>query len=265
MRYLRIIFLHFESVFEHRLRSLVWFFDAMINPLVILLFWAGARVSNSQINKQWSTQNINSYYLLLIVAAALLVSHIEEDIAYFDIRQGDLARYLTKPFSYYWLKFIEEIPYRVLQGTYGVVALFIISLFFKNLIQVVLTPQTVLVGLLCATLAFFICYTYKMCLGLSAFWLTEIRGITQFLEITAIIFGGFIMPLEMFPASLKSIAYFLPFPYMIYFPIKIFQVGLANVNLTWIITGQLSWLFIFVVINRLLWYRGMKNFTAVGR
>jgi len=265
MRYLRIFFLHCESVFEHRLRSLVWFFDSMINPLIILLFWAGARVGGGGLIQNWSSASINSYYFLLIIAGALLVSHTEEDIAYFDIRQGDLARYLLKPFSYYWLKFIEEIPYRLLQGAYGIIALFLVSLFFKNLLRLNLSFTTVLAGLMICFLAFFTSYTYKVCLGLLAFWLTEIRGITQFLEITAIILGGLVMPVAFLPPALKSLAYFLPFPYMIYFPVIIFQQGLAGVDFVRVIIGQLIWLLIFIVLYRIQWSRGIKSFTAAGR
>lgn len=265
MRFLRIIFLHFESVFEHRLRSFVWFLSSMINPLMIILFWAGAQVGNKEIHPNWSTANINSYYFLLMIASALLMSHIEEDVSFYDIRQGDLAKYLVKPFPYYWLKFIEETPYRVLQGVYGVIAISIMSILFKNFIQITLNPQIILIGLICGILAFFISFTYKMCLGLLAFWLKEIRGITQLLEILAIIFAGYILPIEMLPASLKTIAYFLPFSYIIYFPVKIFQGGLVSFDFIKIISGQVIWLIIFILINRLEWKQGIKTFTAIGR
>lgn len=264
MRYIRIILLHFESVFEQRIRSLVWFFNSMINPLMLLLFWAGARVGNKYLFSDWSAANINSYYLLLIVAGALLSSHSEEDIAYYDIRQGDLVRYLTKPFSYYWLKLIEEIPYRLLQGAYGLITLFLISLLFGNLIKATLNPQTIIIGLICAVLAFFTSFTYKMCLGLLAFWIKQIRGVTQLLEIVAIIFAGYILPIDMLSPQLKSIAYTLPFSYMIYFPIRIFQGGLASVDIVRIIAGQLFWLLVFIVISRFEWRQGIKTFTAVG-
>jgi len=229
----------------------------MVNPLIILIFWAGIPVSNRQ--------NINSYYLLLIVASALLSSHIEEDVADYDIRQGDLVRYLIKPFPYYWIKFIEEIPYRVLQGFYGIIALVIINILFKNIIEIHPGWLTIEIGIIAAVLAFFMSFTYKMCLGMLAFWFKQIRGITQLMEIISIIFAGFIIPIDMFPAQLKTIAYFLPFSYMIYFPVKIFQGGLAIVELKKIIVGQLIWLTIFIVINRFEWKQGIKTFTAIGQ
>jgi len=265
MRLLKIFFLHFESVFEHRLRSFVWFLTSMINPLMIILFWAGARVGNKQIFPGWSTVDINSYYFLLMIASALLTSHSEEDIAFYDIRQGGLAKYLVKPFSYYWLKFIEEIPYRVLQGFYGMTAIFIIGFFFKNLIQITFNLQTITFGIICCVLAFFISFTYKMCLGLLAFWFKQIRSITQLLEIIAIIFAGYIIPLEMLPGQLKAIAYILPFSYIVYFPVRIFQGEMVFFDYFKVIFGQTVWLLIFVLINRLEWRRGIKTFTATGQ
>ena len=70
----------------------------------------------------------------------MLSSHIEEDVAEFDIQQGDLVRYLIRPFPYYWIKFIEEIPYRILQGSYGIIIMITVAVFFGKFIYLTHDP-----------------------------------------------------------------------------------------------------------------------------
>ena len=112
MRHLRIFLLHLQYAFELRSRSFVWFLISFINASIYLLFWQGALRTGNVIVEGLSLSGITSYYLLLIIAGAFLTVHIDEDIALGDIKQGYLVKYLTRPFSYFWIKFIEEIPYR---------------------------------------------------------------------------------------------------------------------------------------------------------
>src|SRR3990167_5987280 len=145
MKFLKIFLLHFEGLFEHRFRSFIWFLIPVINMLPMILFWTLATKTNQNIS--WSMRSLNSYYLILIIAMAMLTSHIEEDVADIDIKQGELTRYLMKPFSYYWIKFFEEIPYRILQGFYGVVFLLVLSTLFSNFFQINLSVNMVFFGL----------------------------------------------------------------------------------------------------------------------
>lgn len=106
-----------EHVLEFRSRSFVWFLVSLFNPLLMLLFWRGALQSN---NVGITLPAVTSYYFLLTVAGALLTSHVEEGVANIDIQEGKLSQYLIRPFSFFWLKFFEEFPYRFIQGLYAI-------------------------------------------------------------------------------------------------------------------------------------------------
>src|SRR6478735_11104293 len=130
MRFFRIFLLYFQTVLEYRGRSFVSFLIAFLIPGTMILFWNGATQSKGS-HIQFST--IASYYLLLIPIGVALTSHVEEDIAREDIQEGSLVKYLTKPFSYYWIKFYQEIPFRIIQGFFGVIAVACIALLIPAL------------------------------------------------------------------------------------------------------------------------------------
>ncbi|OGK42926.1 hypothetical protein A3A74_03175 [Candidatus Roizmanbacteria bacterium RIFCSPLOWO2_01_FULL_35_13] len=263
MSFLKIFLLHFEGIFEHRLRSFIWFLIPVTNMLPMILFWTLATRTNPYIS--WSMQSLNSYYLVLIIAMALLTSHIEEDVGDIDIKQGELTKYLMKPFSYYWIKFFEEIPYRILQGFYGVVLLLILSTLFGEFFQINLSVNIVFFGLIAATLAFFISHTFKMIVGYMAFWFTDNRAITEAVFILIIIFAGQVVPLELFPGKLKEVALFLPFASMIYYPVIIFLGKTNLIETLKILSLQTFWLVFFLILEKVVWNKGIRKFTAIGQ
>ena len=220
MQFFKIMFLHFEGIFEHRFRSLIWFLIPVVNVLPMILFWTTAIQNNPNIS--WSMKSLNSYYLMLIIAMSMLISHIEEDVAETDIKQGELSRYLLKPFPYYWIKLFEEIPYRILQGLYGIGLFLLFSLVFSNFFQINLNSGIIFFGLVSSALAFLLSFTFKMIVGYTAFWMTDNRSVAEAVYILTIILAGQVVPLDLFPSQLRGIVTLLPFASMIYFPVVIF-------------------------------------------
>lgn len=261
MRYLRIFLLHCEHIFEHRARSFVWFLISLFNPLLYILFWRGA--INASVG--WTMSSMISYYFLLTVASAFLMAHIEDDVAHYDIQEGNLVKYLIKPFSYFWLKFFEEIHYRLLQGAYGVVVFSLFYFLFGQLVVLASDPLIVLLSVMVVILAYFLSFVFKMIIGLMAFWLTEVHGLFQLVEMILVIFAGYVIPVELLASPLDKVSLLLPFAYMIYFPVVSFQGKLQLNQILAVILTQLTWLLLLYFLYRLVWRKGMKKFTAVGQ
>lgn len=264
MKYIRIFLLHFEDAFQSRARSFVWFLTACLNPLIVLLFWLGASKENSSLLGDWSISGIVSYYLLLIIASALLMAHVEESIAEYDIHEGGLSVYLLRPFSYLVIKFFEELPYRIIQGVFGFIVLVLFSLFFSNLIIIPATLQGIILALSIVVLALILSFLFKVIVGLSAFWFTDSFGFQQLVGVAILVFAGYIVPLEFLPSVIRSLSFALPFSYMIYFPISAFQGALSVSSLLKICGIQIMWIAVFAFVYKKLWRSGIKEFTGVG-
>lgn len=263
MRYLRIFLLHCEEVFQERLRSFIWFLFSFVNPLILILFWRGASRSHAQLGL--GMPDLTMYYFFLIIAGSLLISHIEEDVGLYDIKQGSLAKYLLRPFSYFWAKFFVEIPYRILQGFYGIVAVGILIFLFGRFTTIDVTLSTFVLSVVIAILAFFLSFTFKMIVGLLAFWIIEVRAIFETVFVASISLNGTLMPIDLYPPVLEKIATALPFSHMVYFPIIAFQGRLGIGELLVEIVVQSAWLLAFVLVYKVLWYFGVRKFAGVGQ
>ena len=264
MRFLRIFLLHFQLVVTVRGRAFVWFLVAVINPLVSLVFWTAVLREKGNILEGWELSSITSYYFLLIIAGSVLIAHIEEDVAVYDIKEGGLVSYLMRPLSYIKMKFFDESPWRMMQLLFGVAIFLIFSLFLGNFVTFA-TGSLLIVAILIAVLAFLISFTLKMIIGLSAFWLTDFWGFQQLIEVTSVVLAGFVIPVDLLPNFLKTIALTTPFPYTVYYPIVALQGKLNFGEAVNVIFLQLFWLAALYLIYQILWLKGLKKFTGVGQ
>lgn len=194
------------------------------------------------------------------------MSHTEEGISLRDIQEGRLVNLLLKPISYFSLKWMEELPNRLIQGSFGLIIITLFIIVFHVHLSFVL-PSVInlfLIVLIIAS-AISVAQVYKMCLGFISFWTTEAYGIFQFSEMLLFIFGGYIAPLSFYPSIMSVISYILPYPYMIYLPIASISGFYTTQQLLLILCGQLVWLFILSQTYKMLWRNGVRMFTGVGQ
>jgi ABC-2 type transport system permease protein len=256
MKWIRMSLLHFERTLEYRLRSFLWILIPMSNNLTLILFWSGAR---EQLNY------ISTYYIIMTIGGLFLTSHVEQEVADIDIKQGELVNYLTKPISYYWINFIGELPYRVLQAFYAAILIGVFILLFHGNLAVIVRPIYIPFVIIIFTLGYFISFTFKLSIAYLSFWFKDMRGFYELMTILSIIFSGAVMPLDWYPQGMRTAAHFLPFAYSHYYPIMTFLKPYNALDFLNIIFFQGVWLCMLLLLNRYLWKQGIKEFTAVGQ
>ena len=265
IRYFKIFLLHFQLTLEVKSLSFVWFLSSLLTPLLMLIFWSGATAAQGGSILSWSYSSFATYYLLVALAGSLFVAHIEEDVATKDINRGELSVYLLRPMPYYGFKFINELPWRVLQGCFAFISIFLVFLFAPHLIRITNSPLLLFLAILMMIFAYLTSFSFKMCLGLIAFWFTEISGLMQITEIILTLCGGVIVPLVFLPPGLKLLFDILPFSYMVYYPIIALLGKLSYQSELTIIGIQMVWMCLFGLLYKFLWNSGRRKFTALGR
>ncbi len=263
-KFISIFFIYSQVMLTERSRSFVWFLNSLIPPIILYIYWVAALPSSGGNIEGWTLSTISSYYFLLIVASTTLLAHIEESVAYLDIQQGEIVQYVLKPFPYYLMNLIYETPYRLLQGSYGIISILIFIFFFKTSFTFTTDLITIFLAILISIFALMLSFTFKMVLGLLAFWFTDTRGLYEIFDAMIIIFAGFLLPITLLPWGLSEVAQILPFSYMIYYPIVSFQGKLSHLQMIQTLAIQISWMLVFGMTYRFLWKRGLKKFTGIG-
>ncbi len=248
-----------------RSKSALWFLMTIFVPGLICMYWIVAIRQNPELAKSVTTSFMVTYYLTSTMFSALLISHMKDQVARYDIQQGQLSTYLLKPISYYFLRnLFDEVPYRIIQGGYGVIVVLVIAIIFPGFVVYEVSPLIILYTILSSILGYFICYTLEMIFGLIAFWLYDLRLFHSAYDVLFILLGGINMPLFLFPKFLENISLVTPFPSIVYVPTLLVSGKISELDAPMWLMYQVIWLVLTAVLYKATWTLGLKRFTAAG-
>lgn len=201
------------------------------------------------------------WYLIVTEVITLSRSNIFSEVSE-DIKKGNIAYLLNKPYHYIYYSLanaLGEIGTRLLTNT--IIALVIGFLYVGPLVQfnsrnLPLILLSILLGVL---LNFFIYIN----LALTAFWLEENVAFMWIYSKLVFTLGGMLIPLELFPEWLESVARYLPFAYVAYGPARL-TVSFSMTNLISTVSWQVGYLVVFTVLSTLIFRRGVKVLNVNG-
>jgi len=181
-----------------------------------------------------------------------------------EIKDGKISVFLLKPVGYLriWLGiFLADRSFEILVRSLLLVVLLIIvpSLFsFPNIGVLMLFFISVIMAL---------SYNYLINTIVAAigFWVVDIRLFTTAFNLATGFLAGELVPIDIFPLYLKKIAEILPFRFLLFFPIKIYQEKISGTALWIEFIQAFLWLFVLIIISRILWRKGLKNYEAIGQ
>jgi ABC-2 type transport system permease protein len=178
-----------------------------------------------------------------------------------EVKDGDLAIRLNKPYSYllfHFSAFLGEAFMRLttLLLVSSVTAYLLVGGFDFRWEAI---PALLFVFLVTASLHF--CYVASI--GLAAFWMEDTAGLYFVFDRVKWLLGGMMLPVELFPGVVRTIAEALPFRYMIAGPARLF------VKFSWAEAGQLLlaqafWLTVFGLLCAGLYRLGVRKVDVNG-
>jgi len=201
----------------------------------------------------------------MTIGGLLTTSHVEEEVADVDIKQGELVNYLTKPVPYYQIQLMAELPFRVLQSLYAVILIGGFMFFFNGRLTLSFRGEHLPFIFIIFILGYLISFTFKLSSAFLSFWFKDIRGFYELMTILSIVFSGAVMPIEWYPPFMRTLAQFMPFAYSGYYPIAALMKPMGVFDLLHIIGTQGIWLCLLLLIYHYMWREGIKEFTAVGQ
>ena len=115
-----------------------------------------------------------------------------------------------------------------------------------------------------ALLAWTVLFNLHYSFGLLAFWTDQAAALQGLIYTLNMIFGGGLVPLDLFPPALRHVLLYTPFRSVIDFPVSLLagRPGAGQIALGFVL--QLLWIAVFVGLRRLLWRRGLQRYSAVG-
>ncbi len=159
------------------------------------------------------------WYLAVTEWIALSIPPLHTDIEA-DIRSGNIVYQLTRPISYFWMRFAEGLGTLLMRMAALSVFGFALSAFLSGGLPSG-GPLALICGALTAVVAAALNLLFYAVIGLSAFFIEDTSPVYWVWQKLAFVFGGLMFPLDMYPASLQRVASFTPFPSLLYAPGRI--------------------------------------------
>lgn len=248
-----------KNAVEYRGPILVWLMESLLALLGFGFFWIASRLKQ---DSPYSQSDLVTYFFLGMLAGHLCRFYVYTPIQE-EIQNGTVNFTLTKPVSYLWAWVGRSLGWKIVSGLLWVSLMFPFYFLFREHLN--LSPQNSLF-LYLITLVFsaVISYLISFCMGITAFWLTEVRALDGFFWILFFFFGGRVVPPEFFPGFLRFLIEILPFRYMFAFPLEVYLGKLTSPDLLKGFLVGSGWCLGLLILTKIVWRRGVKAYGAFG-
>lgn len=251
-----------QGMLQHRGDLIIWTVSNNVFTLVGFAVWF---VISSNNKLFYSAPQIILYFLLTIFVYTLTQAWHSYFIAE-QIRDGKFTPFLIKPFSVAEANGSNNIAEKSLKLIFSLLPLLIIGFIFLrntnlgveiNLINITLFTISILFA---GAIAFF----FDIAIGLTYFWTHDTDFVRNIYFTLNYLFSGRIVPLIFLPATLSTLAFYLPFRYTLSFPIEILMNRLTPEQIILGFVFQIFWFVVSFVIYRKVYSLGIKVYQGYG-
>jgi ABC-2 type transport system permease protein len=252
---------NFQQAAQYRVQSVLWLLFAVIRPVVFLAAWSAAANAQGGTIGDFTVGDFAAYYVCLTLVGQLTMSWNAYDFE-IEIRQGKLSPKLLRPLHPLHYAVVENLVWKVTTLPALVPALILIAWTFQARFETQLWQLAVFVPSI--VLAVALRFVFGWVVAAFAFWTTRIHAIMHLYDRLTFLFAGQVAPLSLLPGPLATLAYALPFGYMLWAPAEILRGGSSFEQAMLILVGQTVWLAASWVAFVVIWRMGLRQFSAVG-
>jgi ABC-2 type transport system permease protein len=249
----------FAEAIAYRAEMLVWLLSTTMPLVMLALMTAVAREGPVG---RFGKADFTAYYLAALVVRLLTGAWVIWEVN-FEIRQGTLAYRLLRPIHpllAYAAENIGAMPLRVAL----VLPLAAVAVVVAGPSHVTHDPVLLAVFPVAVVGAWLITFLAMAVIGALAFYVESSGSLFEVWLGLFGVFAGYLIPLELFPHWLATVARFLPFRYMLAFPVEMIVgmtprgAALVELGIQWLFVGALA------LAARAIWRVGLRRFAAFG-
>lgn len=262
-KYLLIAKSIIDQTFAYRVNFMMWRVRVNFQLLTMYYLWLALLPQNTTLFGY--NRSLMLTYIFFGAIVGDIVFSTRAAAVGDEINNGNLSNYLIRPMNYFLSLAAVDVGDKLMNIGFAAVELTILFLLLRppfflqtNLLIIFLT----ILGIIFATvIEFFI----NILLGTIGFWSNEVWAPRFIFTILLQFFSGGLFPLDILPKGVYNFFQATPFPYLLYFPTKIY---LGQLNIQTIYQGLLIsfiWMFVMYGILKFVWGIGIKSYTAQGR
>jgi len=206
-----------------------------------------------------------AYYLMVIISRAFSsMPGLTGGIAN-QIRSGEVKKFLIQPVDMLGCLLMQRIAHKLV---YYLIAILPFALVFylcgDFFVDGWPSADVLVVFFASLVFSFLLGFYLESCIGLIGFWFLEVTSLTFIYMLMNFLLSGHMFPLDLLPGAIRSVVDFLPFKYLAYFPAAVFLGKVEGSAMYYGLAVEIAWVFFFIVLSRVLWWRGIKRYAGFG-
>ena len=242
------------TTFNNVLAGLVW-------VGVLYYLWQTVFAANPQVGGfDWDRMRT---YILVSYAVNTLLSFYTEARITNAIRTGAVAIELVRPIDFLTAQLAEALGAAVIEGLLGSVVAVLLGLLLLHVAPPVSLVATVFF-VVSVGLGFLVKFLIGYLTALLCFWTINGLGLLWARSAVTNIFSGAIIPLALFPDTLKQVALALPFQAIINTPLAIYLGDVQGAALAAALAVQIGWIVALWLLARGVWAPCVRSLRIQG-
>jgi ABC-2 type transport system permease protein len=243
---------------EYRAELVLWALSMSLS-FILMGIWYEA---SARADVGMSQGDVVRYFFCVFIVRQLTVTWVLWDFEQ-QIQQGQLSSQLLLPIDPVWKHLAGHVAERLARGPF-VIALAVLFFALYPAAFFVPSPTQLLQFVVLAAGAFLLRFAIQYTVAMACFWLERASAIETLHMLLYMFVSGAVAPLEAFPPGLRDVVMWTPFPYLIWLPARAVMGGLEDAELYRGVLVMTGWFVFFVVLNRVLWHRGLRRYSSMG-
>jgi ABC-2 type transport system permease protein len=247
------------NMMQYRAVMLLWAAWGIVAPMVSLAVWTAAAGGRSLAG--FDRAELAGYFLVTMVVSHLTTAW-DMEVFSFEVKSGRLSPRLLRPILPVFQSAADNIAYKLCTAAVLLPIWLLIGIIVRPAIHLTLERAFWLVP--AVGLAAGLAFVWGYCVALIAFWTTNIRAINQLYWTGMTFLAGRLAPLALLPPVLRTLAGYLPFRWMLSFPVEMALGRLPAEQIPVGLVWQAVWLIAGIGAFHLIWSQGIRSYSAVG-
>lgn len=202
-------------------------------------------------------------YVLLINVLRSLVFTGRGWLMVGEISSGRISSYLVRPISYHGYALALDLANKTVHVVSALLEIGLLAALMRGglfLPRAGTWPLFAISAAVASLLFFFM----EFIVSSLAFWTSESGGPLFCFELFLAFAAGAFFPLDVLPEALRRALNATPFPYMVYFPARLFLEKVPPAEALRLLAVEIGWLSVFAAGALWVWRAGLKSYAAEG-
>lgn len=261
-KYLAVFKITWEQALVYRLNFVLWRVRTVLQLLMVYFIWWTVFQSQSQVFG-YSQASILTYILVAAIIRAVVLSSRTIDVSG-QINEGSVVNFLIKPLNFIYYYLSRDFADKLVNTLFAIGELTIMFYLLKPQFIFQTNPLTILLFVLAVLLGLFLYFSISFVIGLMAFWVENSWGPFFLIMIMLEGLGGGLFPIDILPKNVAATLLSTPFPYLVYFPAKVYLGTLTTMELVKGFSILTFWVMAMWFLMTKVLQAGLRFYTAEG-